>query len=141
MFGLLVFAKFIELDNDNMFEWRAIVANEDRRTYQVTYRAGLAHSRRVTDYREGATHDPKGRGGWLLPTEPKARDILESLQVDCRSADHDTFEDFADEFGYDSDSRKAEAIYNACRKTRSEMRKLLGAEFDAFMSFDFDSET
>jgi len=77
----------------------------------------------------------------LNPTRPELRGVLESLQVDCRAADHDTFEDFADEFGYDSDSRKAEAIYNACRKTRSEMRKLLGAEFDAFMNYDFDSET
>lgn len=43
------------------------------------------------------------------PKEPTAYDVLACLQ----KCDPGTFEDFCSEFGYDTDSRKAEKIYKA----------------------------
>lgn len=55
---------------------------------------------------------------------PTREDVLDCLATDCQSAES-TFEDWCAELGYDSDSRKAEAIYNACRKERVELTKFL----------------
>src|SRR5690606_33602845 len=46
----------------------------------------------------------------LRPVPPHAADVLHSLILDSAAADQ-TFESWCDEFGYDSDSRKAEATY------------------------------
>lgn len=43
---------------------------------------------------------------------PTAYDLLSCLQ----QHDPGTFEDFCSEYGYDTDSRKAEKTYNACRE-------------------------
>lgn len=42
-------------------------------------------------------------------------DVLYSLVIDSDAKDY-TFEDWADNFGYDTDSRKGEQIYHACKK-------------------------
>lgn len=53
---------------------------------------------------------------------PTAYDVLSCLQ----KYDVGTFEDFCDEFGYDTDSRKAEKIYFAVQKEVSEVMRLFG---------------
>lgn len=45
------------------------------------------------------------------PVPPTAYDILSGLE----KYDYDSFEDFCGEFGYDTDSRNAERIYNNCK--------------------------
>lgn len=45
--------------------------------------------------------------------EPRAYDVLASISSDYYCPD--TFEDFCSEFGYDADSRKAEATFKRCR--------------------------
>ena len=45
------------------------------------------------------------------PVPPSPYDILASLE----KYDYRSFEDFCSEFGYDTDSRNAEKIYNACK--------------------------
>ena len=40
----------------------------------------------------------------------------------------DSFEDFCDEFGYDTDSRKAEKTYKACRKQTENLRRIFPNE-------------
>lgn len=53
--------------------------------------------------------------------------VLESLQMD--SLDWElTFEDWADNLGYDSDSRRAEKIFKACQDTAKNLRASLGIE-------------
>lgn len=54
--------------------------------------------------------------------------VLGSLALDSSVRNNDDFEDWARDLGYDTDSRKAEAIYNACLETADEMEKLLGAD-------------
>lgn len=74
------------------------------RTYTTYYSMGSAHT------------DP-----------PNVGDVLDSLIGDASCADQ-SFEDFCRDFGYDSDSRKAEAIYHACRKTMRRLRAFLGQD-------------
>ena len=62
--------------------------------------------------------------------KPKLEDILYSLVLDSAAIDQD-FEDWAADFGYDSDSRSAEKMYNDCVKIGRKMRKLFGGNLEA----------
>jgi hypothetical protein len=72
---------------------------------------------------------------YVLMTEklpaPLLRDVLYSLVMDSSVMDHDGFESWAQEFGYETDSRKAEKVYNDCLQTALKLRALIG---DAAMS-------
>jgi len=57
----------------------------------------------------------------------KFEDIMDSLSLDCSSAS-DTFEDFCNEFGYETDSRKAYETWQACVKIKKDMERLVGPE-------------
>lgn len=46
--------------------------------------------------------------------KPEPLGVIASLMLDCDVLDHASFEDWAGEFGYDPDSRNAEAIYQTC---------------------------
>lgn len=59
---------------------------------------------------------------------PKKEDVLGCLLMDAEALDHPDFESWAEEYGYDEDSRKAEAIYNACLAGGLRLRALLGEE-------------
>jgi hypothetical protein len=61
--------------------------------------------------------------------KPDAATVLDCLCSDATFPD--TFEDFCSEFGYDTDSRRAERTFKACLKTRDELREFLGDDFDA----------
>lgn len=71
--------------------------------------------------------------GQAHTAEPDAKSVLDCLLSDALAGD-DTFEDFCAEFGYGADSRSAERTYQACVKTGERLRKLLGDDFDRFMS-------
>lgn len=58
--------------------------------------------------------------------EPEAANVIHSLLSDCGVLDNATFEDWASEFGYDPDSRKAESIYRDCLAIALRMRAGLG---------------
>lgn len=72
--------------------------------------------------------------------KPRLQDILSCLQLDCSVRNYTLFEDWADEYDYDRDSREAERIYNACLKTYRELRQCLGRElFEVFANYDFEN--
>jgi hypothetical protein len=54
--------------------------------------------------------------------EPRAYDILSCIGADAYSPD--TFEDFCAEFGYDTDSRKAEKIFHTVQKEVAGLRRI-----------------
>jgi hypothetical protein len=56
--------------------------------------------------------------------QPLLIDVLYSLLLDAEVLDYSSFEDWADEMGFDPDSRKDEKVYNACMKIALQMRKL-----------------
>jgi hypothetical protein len=70
------------------------------------------------DYYTGIGHRDKHD----QPTAPALDDVLHSLVMDS-SACEESFDDWCASFGYDSDSRKALAVYMACRENTGKLRK------------------
>lgn len=68
--------------------------------------------------------------GSALTTPPTAEDVLDCLVSDASSVDNTAFDDWAEEMGYDTDSRKAERTYNAIVEQTVSLRNMLGE--DAF---------
>lgn len=65
--------------------------------------------------------------------DPDAEMVLECLLSDASVEYNRSFEDWAGDLGYDTDSRKAEKIYKACLKIAKKLHALLGDDFDTFM--------
>ena len=64
-----------------------------------------------------------GHGG----KSPEVEDVLSCLSSDSASIENArSFEEWADELGYDTDSRKAEKTYNVCKRQAEKLLKLLG---------------
>ncbi len=60
--------------------------------------------------------------------EPTLYQVLECLHAETLPDPLMTFEDWADTYGWDSDSRKAEAIFKKCRQNSEHLFALMGAE-------------
>lgn len=76
------------------------------------------------------------------PTPPEIGDVLNSMGLDSRGVrDALSFEDWADEYGYEKDSRSFEACYRACQKIASELRAFLGFKlFDELLGLEEGQE-
>lgn len=77
----------------------------------------------------GFAHKQHSNAAWLKtskPILPEIQDVVYSLVSDSDVLDAGGFEDWANNFGYDVDSRKAEAIYRACLTTALKIRNSLG---------------
>ena len=78
------------------------------------------------------------RGSAYTGEPPEVGDVLESLKMDASEFQGDTvpmFEEWARNYGYDTDSRKAERVYRACRSFTWRLRAFLGQErFDELMA-------
>lgn len=67
--------------------------------------------------------------------EPTAASVLESLLMDASTiVVARGFEDWAADFGYDTDSRRALAMYHACQETLRKLQRFLGYELDAALN-------
>lgn len=70
---------------------------------------------------------------------PEAADVLDCMASDSAGIDNNqTFEDWAGEYGYDPDSRKAEKTYRACLEQAEKLKTFLGA--DAFDELLYHTE-
>jgi hypothetical protein len=79
--------------------------------------------------------------GPAIAGEPKAVDVLDCLASDAAGIDNARhFEDWCGEYGYDTDSRKAERIYEACRKQAMKLENFLGAELYQALLFETERE-
>lgn len=67
--------------------------------------------------------------GPALCREPEAVEVLDCLISDSRGVVDEGFEDWADNYGYDSDSRKAERTYLVCREQAVKLEAFLGEDF------------
>lgn len=63
---------------------------------------------------------------WKNIPAPDIVDVLYSLVMDSDVIDYATFEDWANNSGYDADSRNAEKIYRACIEIALKMRVMFG---------------
>lgn len=69
---------------------------------------------------------------------PKLADVLQCLASDAGALE-ETFEDWCSNYGYDSDSRKAEKTYRACVETAQQLVRLFG--FDGLRELRECTET
>jgi hypothetical protein len=94
------------MDGD-MNHWRVTLRYEGRRMV-VTFSMGLA-----------------------LEGPPSADQVLEALLLDASGIESARdFADWCSEYGYDTDSRKAERIYKACQRQAERLRYLLSDDYD-----------
>lgn len=72
--------------------------------------------------------------GSLLTGEPDAADVLDALTSDAAGWEQaDGFEDWAREYGHDTDSRAAEADYRATGERAGILWTFLGEDYTAFL--------
>lgn len=130
--------------NDLSLNWRVTLCLPDgigklgaSRPFLTTdYQAGLGHcpsyeQGRVTIHiDEAVRYECETGRSRELPLGktilPKIEDVFRGLLLDGDAIDYPTYEDWADSFGYDQDSRKGEAIYRACLEIGLKLRAGLG---------------
>lgn len=69
-----------------------------------------------TPFSQGSAHKVK----------PSPADVLSCLLIDSSALDHDSFESWASDLGYDGDSRIAESTFNICCELGHEVKEFLG---------------
>ena len=70
---------------------------------------------------------------------PTLAEVLDCLASEASGVDNArSFEDWASEYGYDTDSRKAERTYQICKKQAQELKALLGQ--DAYNQLLYSTE-
>lgn len=118
--------------------WIVTIHKGNRVVWSGDYGAGMGHcpsyKQRITaevDYAVKAEcHDGRAyvaRGNRIgKPILPAFADVIHSLMCDSSAIDHASFDDWASDYGYDIDSRKAEAIYRACLAIALAFRNALG---------------
>jgi hypothetical protein len=122
---------------DMSMKWLVTVMHLGKGLVATTYTQGVAHcpscpkhkfGRRFTQHEyDNLLRDCAGQGVGNHPPEPL--DALWSIARDCQTVmQNGSFEEWAREFGYDEDSRKAEAIYNECVKHYLAIKRSIGDE-------------
>lgn len=126
--------------------WRVTLRRGERVVLTTDYSAGMAHA---PSYKQSMTTDDLAAVKWecehgkacritsfgtpyprspVRMIEPNAMDVLHGLLLDAEVLDSPTYEDWADNFGYDKDSRRGEALYRACLKIALKLRAGIGEE-------------
>lgn len=71
------------------------------------------------------------------PIPPTLEELLECMQSDAGGFwDGPTFEEWAGECGYDTDSRRALALYIRCQEHARHITRFLGEHFEPFMEVE-----
>lgn len=99
------------------------------------WRVTLMRGDKGTDYAVLRTTFSKGFGHH--GKAPSASEVLACLVMDAAPFSHGiSFEDWADEYGYDTDSRKAERIYKYCDEAADKLQAFLGRDLFAAVTTD-----
>jgi len=78
--------------------------------------------------------------GYGITEEPTAEDVLNCLGSDSAGIENArSFEDWASEYGYDTDSRKAERLFHICEKQADKLKNFLGDTLYNELLFNTDS--
>lgn len=96
------------------------MAADDRWNHDAShYRCVLKRGRRsmTVPFSMGSAHTKP----------PRIDEVLNALASDSDGA-NELFESWCNELGYDSDSRKAEQIFNTCRRQAKRLRQFLGEQ-------------
>lgn len=144
--------KLDEDPRDSMDWWALEIKNADDETFRTFYGTGIGHRHKLSrneisesNHDAHAAFNTAEKYGWLKlrpadvkkitrRVKPDLADVLCCLQSDARAVeDHPTFRDFAEDFGYELDSRDGEKTYNACQDTGARLRDFFGR--DLFREF------
>lgn len=109
-------------------EWRVLF---DKRA-----QSGGRNAEYSVPYYIGTGHRKPQRKSWdktPRPVAPTAASVLHGLLLDASAGD-DSFADWCDNYGYDTDSRKALETYLACQETAQKLAQLFTAEQRATLS-------
>jgi hypothetical protein len=91
--------------------WYAVTLKRKRRTLTVPFGMGSA-----------------------LCCDPEVDEVLSCLLLDAAGYENArSFEEWAGEYGYDADSRKAERTYELTGKQTARLRVFLGDDYDAYL--------
>lgn len=124
---------FTKVQNASL-NWKVTVKIKDREVLTTDYSAGLAHcpsydykARWTIDYFDAIKREVEtGRDAKNKRITPNSVDVVHSLLMDYDVLDCASFEEWANEWGYDTDSRSAESIYKACLEIALKLRNGLG---------------
>jgi hypothetical protein len=134
--------------NKSAFHFRIVLSCSDR-TMETYYSMGSGHAVKIAwedatmreryAVRQKFGYPVPGKHRFVLrPPTPDIADVLESLQSDSRDSDS-SFDSWASDFGYDTDSRKAESVYRACQESARKLRNLMGLDlYRDFLAIDPD---
>jgi hypothetical protein len=121
------------LDRPNMVSW-LVTLTKGRQSMTVDYSYGVGHLPKVPQWWRSTVRSYQQcmiQHGWtgsgaqrLRAPEPKLADVVESLLSDAGVLDYATFEEWAGEFGFDVDSRKAERTYRQCLEIALQLRAM-----------------
>jgi len=92
-----------------MTHWRVTLKRANpRRQMTVIFSMGMAHT-----------------------GQPGVDDVMNCLLMDASGMEYaENFEDWANEYGYDPDSRTAEHIYESTRQQTAKLRQFLGDQYE-----------
>lgn len=77
--------------------------------------------------------------GWTR--EPSAADVLDCLASDAAGVENARgFLDWCGEYGYDTDSRKAERTFKVCERQAAKLKRFLGADLYQVLLFDVERQ-
>ena len=129
-------------NSDRSLNWQVTVKHNGRIVLTTDYMAGIGHcpsvkasvaelggrdcilrSEKIVSETETGRHYRN-----QTPLQPDTVSVIACLIIDASALDSSSFEDWADEFGYDRDSRKAEKVYRECLETALRLRAGIGDE-------------
>jgi hypothetical protein len=135
-------AKKVTKPRDYSLNWKVTI-NKGSRSITTDYMQGIAHipgyaqnTRYTTDQWEALKYAcENGKAlrnpGSVIPTgkaipAPELHDVMHSLVLDASALDAGSFEEWAGDFGYETDSRSAEKIYHQCMEIALRLRAMIG---------------
>ncbi len=143
--GITYNAEFVPLSQSRnageeppTLNWRVTIGGPGKQALITDYMQGVGHLPKYNHYERSVVYRhyvieacEKGRwnfGNQLIPVRvkpPTFHDVLYCLVSDAEVLEYVCFEDWAECYGYDTDSRKAEDIYKACLKIALQLRQLI----------------
>ena len=70
----------------------------------------------------------RSRFGGKKIKQPDLTDVLWSLVMDAEAVEYSSFEEWAETYGYDTDSREAEKIYRQCLEIGLKLRQIINLD-------------
>ncbi len=120
-------------DNWHCDEWR-ITFSRGKESETFQYFTGIGHREETKEYKLTMARLKNTSPRCIArveaeklkkPKAPHATDVIYSLALDAQMS-NGTFEDFCDNLGYDTDSRKALETYLQCQKDGERFRRIVG---------------